>query len=398
MPAEGLQIGYLADDQRRGAFAFAALFALELFARALCASVITVQAYDLLMDNQKVSTLFVVVGIGGLLATLTIPYVIARSARRWVYTAGALGLVLAAALLAMHALPAQAAGMLVRVIGTACLNITLSLYILDHIRKQELVRSEPMRLAFSAASWTVGPFLGVYLYENWGIWVPFALSAASALALLTLFWILRLRETVIRPARQRPANPIAYIGRFARQPRLRLAWIIAFGRSCFWSSFFIYGPLLMITGGVGKEAGGLLVSLGQISLVTAWYFGRIAQKTGVRSVVAASLGFLALMSLAAGLAGTSRPLLAGSFLLGGSIAGSALDGVGGIPFLRAVKARERVEMAGVYRTYIDMSDLLPAMVFSVLLLFLPLGSVFVTLGLVLLVIAALAWVHLPRSL
>ena len=300
--------------------------------------------------TRRSPTLFVVVGIGGLLATLTIPYVIARSARRWVYTAGALGLVLAAALLAMHTLPAQAAGMLVRVIGTACLNITLSLYILDHIRKQELVRSEPMRLALSAVSWTVGPYLGVHLYENWGTWVPFALSAISALALLTLFWVLRLRETVIRPARQQPANPIAYIERFVKQPRLRLAWTIAFGRSCFWSSFFIYGPLLMITGGVGKEAGGLLVSLGQISLVTAWYFGRIAQRTGVRLVVAASLGFLALAPLAAGLAGTSRPLVAGGWLLAGSIAGSALDGVGGIPFLRAVKARERAEMAGVYRT------------------------------------------------
>ncbi|MDP9137646.1 MAG: MFS transporter, partial [Pseudomonadota bacterium] len=294
MAAEGLQLTYLADDQRRGAFAFAALFALESFARALCASVITVQAHDLLNDNQKVATLYLVVGIGGLLATLTIPYVIARSARRWVYTAGAIGLMLASALLATHALSAQAAGMLVRIIGTACLNITLSLYIMDHIRKKELVRSEPMRLALSAASWTVGPYLGVYLYENFAIWVPFALSAVSALALLALFWVLRLRETVIRPARQRPANPLAYIERFVRQPRLRLAWAIAFGRSCFWSSFFIYGPLLMITSGVGKEAGGLLVSLGQVGLVTAWFFGRVAQKTGVRRVIAGSLGVLGL--------------------------------------------------------------------------------------------------------
>ncbi len=154
----------------------------------------------------------------------------------------------------------------------------------------------------------------------------------------------------------------------------------------------------MITGGVGKEAGGLLVSLGQISLVTAWYFGRIAQRTGVRLVVAGSLGFLALASAAAGLAGTSRPLIAGGWLLAGTIAGSALDGVGGIPFLRAVKAGERAEMAGVYRTHIDMSDLLPALVFSVLLLFLPLGSVFITLGLGLMVIAALAWIYLPKSL
>jgi hypothetical protein len=100
----------------------------------------------------------------------------------------------------------------------------------------------------------------------------------------------------------------------------------------------------------------------------------------------------------AGLAGPSRPLLAAGFLLLGAIAGSALDGVGGIPFLRAVRTRERAEMAGVYRTFIDMSELLPTLVFSVVLLFLPLGAVFVVLGLWLLIVTALSWRYLPRSM
>ncbi|MGH6875367.1 MAG: MFS transporter, partial [Aestuariivirgaceae bacterium] len=81
-----------------------------------------------------------------------------------------------------------------------------------------------------------------------------------------------------------------------------------------------------------------------------------------------------------------------------AIAGAALDGVGGIPFLRAVRARERAEMAGVYRTFIDMSDLLPTLVFSVVLLFLPLGAVFVVLGAWLAVVACLSWLYLPKSL
>jgi hypothetical protein len=110
------------------------------------------------------------------------------------------------------------------------------------------------------------------------------------------------------------------------------------------------------------------------------------------------MGVLALLSMLAGLAGTSRPLLAAGFLLLGAIAGSALDGVGGIPFLRAVRTRERAEMAGVYRTFIDMSELLPTLVFSVVLLFLPLGAVFVVLGLWLLIVTALSWRYLPRSM
>ena len=387
----------LPSEHRRGALAFATLFALESLARALVSTVISVQAYDLLQNNQRVSMLFTVIGIGGLAATLTIPVLVRLTARRWVYTGGTLLLMAAGALLATHTLAGQAAGMFFRLLGTACLHITLSLYILDHIRKQDLVRSEPLRLALSTASWTVGPYLGVYLYARHGVWSPFVLSIGAAGLVLAVFWYLRLRE-FIRPAQKAPPNPLRNIGRFVAQPRLRLAWLIAFGRSCFWSTFFIYLPLLMIGAGMGAEVGGFIISLGNMALVTAVYFGRLARRVGVRQVIAGALAALALVSALAGVCGTAFPLVAAGFLLAGAIAGAALDGVGGIPFLRAVKARERAEMAGVYRTFIDVGDLLPTLVFSVVLLFFPLGAVFIVLGAWLAVVAGLSWFYLPRSL
>jgi MFS family permease len=377
--------------------AFAMLFALESLARALVSTVISVQAYDLLQNNQRVSMLFTVIGIAGLAATLTIPVLVRLTARRWVYTGGIVLLMGAGALLATHTLAGQAAGMFFRLFGTACLHITLSLYILDHIRKQDLVRSEPLRLALSTASWTVGPYLGVYLYARHGVWSPFVLSIVAAGLVLAVFWYLRLRE-FIRPAQKAPPNPLRNIGRFVAQPRLRLAWLIAFGRSCFWSTFFIYLPLLMIGAGMGPEVGGFIISLGNMALVTAVYFGRLARRVGVRQVIAGAMAALALVSALAGICGTAFPLVAAGFLLAGAIAGAALDGVGGIPFLRAVKARERAEMAGVYRTFIDVADLLPTLVFSVVLLFFPLGAVFIVLGAWLAVVAGLSWLYLPRSL
>ena len=395
---ETVRRSWLPVEHRRGALAFATLFALESFARALAATVISVQAYDLLLDNQKVSVLFTLVGVGGLCATLTIPTIIGLTARRWIYTGGALFLMLGGALLATHTLGGQATGMFLRVFGTACLNITLSLYIMDHIKKQDLVRSEPLRLALSTASWTIGPYLGVLLYSQYGAWSPFALSIVAAALLLAVFWYLRLKELIIRPARKAPPNPLRNVGRFIAQPRLRLAWLIAFGRSCFWSTFFIYVPLLMITAGAGGKAGGLLISIGNMALITAVPFGRLAQNVGVRRVIAGSMAVLAAASLLAGLAGTAFPWVAGAFLLVGAVAGAALDGVGGVPFLRAVKARERAEMAGVYRSFTDMSDLLPTLVFSIVLLAFPLGAVFVVLGLWLAFVAALSWIYLPKSL
>jgi predicted MFS family arabinose efflux permease len=154
----------------------------------------------------------------------------------------------------------------------------------------------------------------------------------------------------------------------------------------------------MIGAGMGPEVGGFIISLGNMALVSAVYFGRLARRVGVRQVIAGAMAALALVSALAGVCGTAFPLAGAGFLLAGAIAGAALDGVGGIPFLRAVKARERAEMAGVYRTFIDVADLLPTLVFSVVLLFLPLGAVFIVLGAWLAVVAGLSWVYLPRSL
>jgi Major Facilitator Superfamily len=289
--------------------------------------------------------------------------------------------------------------MFLRNIGASLLNVTLALYILDHVKKYDLARVEPMRLSLSTVSWALGPFFGVWLYANHGPWAPQALSIAACLGLLAMFWALRLTDhAIIRNGPARQPNPLANVSRFVSQPRLRLAWLIAFGRSCFWATLFIYGPLLMVESGLGKVAGGWLISMSQILLVSAYFFGRLARRIGVRKVIAMSLAADAVLAFIAGLAGTQWPLLAAVFLLAGSVAASALDGVGGIPFLRAVRHRERAEMAAVYRTYIDLSELLPSFVFALALTFFPIGIVFVILGVLLSGISLVAWRHLPRSM
>jgi cyanate permease len=256
-----------------------------------------------------------------------------------------------------------------------------------------------MRLGFSAASWTIGPFLGVWLYENWGAWAPQILCIAACCLVALFFWYLRLNDhPVIRAASSTPQNPLANVGRFVSQPRLRLAWLIAFGRSCFWTTFFVYGSLLMIEGKLGKEASGLLISLSQLGLCMAYLAGKISERAGVRKVIAVAYGVAALAVIGAGYAGTTQPVLAAVFLLIGATANSALDGVGGIPFLRSVRAHERPQMTGVYRSYIDLSDLLPSLIYSFVLISFPLGSVFYILGAWLGVVGFVSWRYLPHSM
>ena len=386
--------------RRAGAYTFAAIFAFESFVRSINATVVSLQAYDILGAAQKVSVLSTCVSVTVLLTTLFLPHLLGRMRRRWAYTLGIAMLMAASLALGSHVAPGQAAGMVLRNLGAGVLNITLSLYIMDHIRRSDLARTEPLRLSLSTFSWMTGPALGVWLYVSFGPWGPQFVAIGAATALLALFWYLRLSDNVSALPLADPEGFGAFrnLGRFIAQPRLRLAWLVAFGRSCFWATFFIYGPLLLVEAGLGKTLGGLMISASQAVLLTAWLSGRVAQRYGVRVVIAAAFFLCAVTSLAAGLAGTASPYLAMGCLLLGSVSASALDGVGGIPFLRAVRHHERQRMAAVYRTYIDCSELIPGFIFAFALLWFPIGAVFVILSVALAVIGVVAWRYLPKSL
>jgi MFS family permease len=375
------------------------LYAVESLSRASLASIVPIQAYDLLQDEQAVSLLYFLVGVAGIAATLFAPVLFQRLPRRYVYTAGALILVAASAFLATHTLPGQAFGMFLRVFGASALSITLNLYIMEFIRKDQLVRSESLRLALSTLSWTLGPAFGVWLYVGFGTIAPYVWSAAWALVLVVIFWSIRLSGAeALRPGKLRAANPLANIRRFVAQPRMRLAWLIAFGRSCYWTTFYVYAPILMVATGEGKLAGGLIVSAGNALLLFALGWGRLGARVGVRKVATLAFMSAAVAALLAGASGAAHPWLTALLLLAGTNFAVALDAVGSAPFLRAVHAYERPQMTAVYRTNLDLSELLPPLVYAIILAFTGLGGVFVALGLFCAFCGVVAWRHLPRTM
>jgi len=382
-----------------GARTFATLYGLESFARASISSVIPIQAYEILKNEQGVSILYTIVALLGLSVTLFMPMLIERFSRRWMYTAGVVSLIVGSLLFLSGTLAGQVLGMLARVMGASALAITLNLYIMDHIRKAEVMRAESLRMAWSMIGWTAGPTLGVLLYSRYGIVAPHLVVIAFSSVLLVMFWRYRLTDNaLIRPGKIRPSNPLANIGRFAAQPRLRLAWVIAFGRSCFWTTFFVYSPLLMVVTGEGSLAGGLLVSAGNALLFVAVYWGRAGRKYGARNVMTLAFFAMTAMLFIAGVCGERLPLIAGFFLLGCAFFTIALDAVGSTPFLRAVRAYERPQMSAVYRTYLDLSELLPPLVYSVVLAFFGLGAVFTTLGVFMAFCGWLTWRYVPKSM
>ena len=151
-----------------GARTFATLYAARILRARSVASVIPIQAYEILQSEQGVSMLYTVVALLGLSATLFMPMLIGRFSRRWVYTAGVVSLASARFSSSPNAGRAGARHAR-RVMGASALSITLNLYIMDHIRKTEFMQAESLRMAWSILGWTAGPTLGVLLYSHFGL-------------------------------------------------------------------------------------------------------------------------------------------------------------------------------------------------------------------------------------
>src|SRR5690606_21608447 len=176
--------------------------------------------------------------------------------------------------------------MLAYVFASAAIEISLNLYVLDHIPRRELSRFEPLRVFVAAGAWTLGPWLGVFLQTAVAPWAPFAVSGASAAALLASFWWLRVTEhPAVAPMRALPPTPLRYLSHFFRQPRLRLAWVLAFGRSGWWTMFFVYAPLYAVTAGLGEVVGGAIVSAGAAFLFVVPVWGWLGRRAGVRRLL-----------------------------------------------------------------------------------------------------------------
>jgi len=124
--------------------------------------------------------------------------------------------------------------------------------------------------------------------------------------------------------------------------------------------------------------------------------GKLAQRRGIRPLIIAAFLGAGSLTIAAGFA-YSWPWVAAGLLLAGALCVMVLDGLGNIPFLRAVRPLERPQMATVFRTYIDLSDLLPAALYSVLLSFFDIRAVFFACGFWMLVAAFVAR-YLPRRM
>jgi MFS family permease len=380
----------------RKAMTFLSLFFAPAAVQGVLLTVMPLTALHLLGTARAVSVLYVMAGVAAVAGRFSIPILVHWLHRRVVFTLGALALVTSAALMAAGTVGLFGAGLALSIFAFACVEITSTLYMLDHVTRQELRHFEPIRIFASAGPWTLGPWFGVYLQQHVAFGAPFAVAAGVALGLLALFWALRLGDRPVRAMPRRPPNPLRYLPRFFGQKRLRLAWGLASARSAWWSLFYLYAPIFAVTSGLGAQVGGIIVSIGTgwIWLAPAW--GWLGRRYGLRRLLVVAYAVTAVFSVCTA-AAFHAPWLGAALLVTAAFCNEMIDGAGNLLFLRAVHPYERSEMMTAFVSYRDVAQLAPPLASSVLLSVFALPSVMVAMAGVMAVSARLAR-HVPRRL
>ncbi len=369
-----------------GVKAFAMLSALESAARGILVSVLPIAMYRVFSDAKVVSEVYFLIGVLSFLVALAVPWMSRFIPRRWLYTIATTALIIGSSIGALFDSWILAIGLGLNTLAVVVIMVCFNAYVMDYISRSRLGECESLRLFYSGAAWTIGPFLGIWLM---GIWrpAPFILSALAASILLVVFWMFRLGNgKAIQKAKATAPNPFAYLYRFVRQPRLVAGWTFAVIKACAWWVYVVYLPIYAVENGYSEQLGGLLLSLSNAFLFLTPLMLK-AMRGRVRKAII--LGFTAsgILFLLASL-DFAGPAIVIVFLVGASIFLILLDMSAGLPFLMAVRPSDRTEMAAVYSTYRDVSGVLTPGTASLLLIVAPLHFMF---GLTAISLLGCAW-------
>ena len=366
---------------------FATLAGFEAVTRGVLISVYAVALHGALQDASKVSAVYFLIGVLSLFTGLLVPFLTRFVPRRIVYSLGALAFIVGSLLATLGTPMSLVMSLVLNSLATVVTFVCFNAYVLDYIQRIEFGKCETLRMFYSALGWTAGPVLGVVLWTWWEP-APFLISAVSAVVMLAVFLLMRLGNgRLITRARQASTNPLNYLGRFFRQPRLVAGWLFAVIRSCGWWAYVVYLPIFAVENGLGDRLGGTLLSVTNAGLFLSPLMLRWMQARSVRRTVRTGFMLCAFLFAAAGLL-SAMPWATITLLFCGSFFLILLDISAGLPFLMAVKPSERTEMSAVYASYRDISGIVTPGAAWALLLITPISGIFVAAGLA----CGIAWV------
>jgi ACDE family multidrug resistance protein len=359
---------------------FAWLAGLEAAVRGVLISTIPIAVYDAFGSAQDLSSVYLTAGVLTLFWGLMVPRLTEIWPRRWVYSAGCGFYLISMVLFVMGTALSVQLGILIMGIATVTCFVCFNAYVLDYVPRADLGRTQSLQMVYAAAPWAIGPMSGVYMRHLWAP-LPFLVAAGFAVLLLAVFWFLRVGNgRQITRAKGPAVNPLGYLGRFFRQPRLIAGWLFAVIRSCGWWVYVVYVPIFCIESGLGDKLGGFMLSITNATLLLSPFMAAWVRRTSVRIALRGTLVYCAVLFCGATLV-AGMPSLTIVCLFLGSFGLVMLDVAGGLPFMMSVKPSERAEMAAVYSSFRDVSGIAtPGMAWLVLWVA-PLSFIFAASGL-----------------
>ncbi len=259
---------------------FAVLAAVESIARGILTSVFPIVMYKTFLDAETVSEIYFVIGVLSLVIGLLVPWLSRIVPRGWLYCSAIVMMLVGNLLAIKGGTWSIALALMAITLATVIISVCFNAYVMDYIERLKLGECETLRLFYSGAAWTIGPFLGVWLMEKWAP-APFVISALACVLLLIIFVKLHLGDgKVINKAKSATPNPLAYLPVFFKQPRLISGWLFAVIRSCTWWVYVVYLPIFAVENGYSEQAGGLALSITNGLLFTTplmlrWMKGRV---------------------------------------------------------------------------------------------------------------------------
>ena len=355
---------------------FAGFFFVCTTSRAVLLSILPLKALLLVGNAQMVSVLFFMVSVGGIGVSLSVPFMLRKTDLQNGFLISVFSMAVSVAFLWTGTLWSFAVGMVLHVFSVTSMEVMLSLYVMQRIPRRQLPEFEPLRMVSAIVALSIGPWLGVYLQSRVADWLPFAIAIAGTVATLIYFRWLGLHRMSMPTRDFGAGNPLRHIGRFFRQPRLRLAWSLILTRSSWWMMFIIYTPIYASQSGLGELTGAAIVSIGSAWTLTLPYWGWFARRYSLRRLMYMGFTVATVMSLMV-FVFSGTPRLAIVLLVFAALGATMLDGSGHVLFLRAVHPLERSEMTGVFQTYRDVANLAVPGFFAILLKFFALPVIFI---------------------
>ncbi|MBT3557844.1 MAG: MFS transporter [Rhodospirillales bacterium] len=377
--------------------AFSILFLLEPMTRSIIVTAVPLMALEKFGTAQNVSVFFFVLGISGVTMSLVVPWLVSKMRRRGTFLMGIITGLIGMALFTHGEIWSLCAGMAIHLFAASCIDVTLNLYMMEHIRRRDFGRFEPVRMFFLAFSWCVGPFLGVYLRNAVAPEAPFIAGGMVILILAAYFLYLRFVDhPTLATSRIPVTNPIRYLPRFFAQPRMRLVYVLSLVRSGWWTMIFIYVPIYCVTAGLGETMGGALVSLTTLFVMSAPLWRGLVQRIGIRHILYIGYFGTGIVTIVASALMDEPYITIGTILIAGLFA-VATDAVGNTLFYRAVHPYERSEMATVFASYRPVSSLAFPGIYSGVLAIFPLAGVFAVTGVCMMAAGAIAS-YIPKRM